>query len=739
MLRKTISVLISAGILFSINNVMAEGNSPKNNNSSTTSSPSLDLSPLRNLNTVDNPMDKDYDYHQAFKKLDVNQLKKDMQALLTQSQDWWPADYGNYGPFFIRLSWHDAGTYRISDGRGGANRGQQRFSPLNSWPDNVNLDKARQLLWPLKQKYGNAVSWSDLIVLAGTVSLESMGMKPIGFAFGREDDWQGDDTNWGASPEVLSSNVKNGKLLKPFSATQMGLIYVNPEGPDGKPDRAGAASGIRQAFGGMGMTDEETVALIAGGHAFGKAHGAAPANKYVGPAPDKAPIEQQGFGWQNSYKSGKGADAIGSGLEGAWTSSPTMWNYDYLRNLYTLNWQLTKSPSGAHQWAPTNATQQNMVPDAYKSDVTHKPMMFTTDLALKEDPVFNKYAEEFYKNPQEFQKAFANAWFKLTHRDMGPKSRYMGPWIPQQDFIWQDPLPKANYKQVSPQDIAQLKKDILSSGLTNSQLVRTAWDSASTYRKTDYRGGSNGGRIALAPEKDWAINEPAQLAKVLTKLKAIQTNFNNSKKDGTKVSLADLIVLGGNTAIEQAAKNAGYNIQVPFTPGRTDATQEQTDIAATNYLKTKSDGFINYTDGSENPNKLPQALVEKASMLNLNVPEMTALIGGLRVLNTNYQGSSDGVFTATPGKLNNAYFVNLLDMSTAWKKAAKNGEYIGYDRQTGKQKWTGSSVDLIFGSNSELKAVAQVYAENGNEQKFVNDFVKAWNKVMMLGRFDLQK
>ena len=738
MLKKTVSILIASGILLSINSALADTVAVKSGSNSSISSPSLDLSPLRNLNVVDNPMDKDYNYHQAFKKLDVNQLKKDMQALLTQSQDWWPADFGNYGPFFIRLSWHDAGTYRISDGRGGANRGQQRFSPLNSWPDNVNLDKARQLLWPLKQKYGNTVSWSDLIVLAGTVSLESMGMQPIGFAFGREDDWQGDDTNWGASPEVLSSNVKNGNLLKPFSATQMGLIYVNPEGPDGKPDRTGAASGIRQAFGGMGMNDEETVALIAGGHAFGKAHGAAPANKYVGLPPDKAPIEQQGLGWQSSYKSGKGADAIGSGLEGSWTSSPTMWNYDFFKNLYSLNWKLTQSPGGAHQWTPTNATAGNMVPDAYNSDVSHKPMMFTTDLALKEDPVYNKYAQEFYKNPQEFKEAFANAWFKLTHRDMGPKSRYMGPWVPKTDFIWQDPVPKANYKQVSQQDIAQLKKDILSSGLTVNDLVKTAWASASTYRKTDYRGGSNGARIALAPEKDWAMNDPQQLAKVLAKLKTIQNNFNNNKKDGTKVSLADLIVLGGNTAIEEAAKKAGYPVQVPFTPGRTDATQQQTDVTSTNYLKTKSDGFINYTDGSENPNKLPQALVEKASMLNLSVPEMTVLVGGLRTLNVNYKNSRDGVLTATPGNLNNAFFINLLDMSTAWKKSGKNGEYIGYDRKTGKQKWTASSVDLIFGSNSELKAVAQVYAENGNQQKFINDFIKAWNKVMMLGRFDLQ-
>lgn len=734
MLKKIVVVLGVSGLLLSVGNAMADSITPEN---TSVSPQSLDLSPLRNLNVVDNPMDKDYSYHEAFKKLDVNQLKKDMQKLLTQSQDWWPADFGNYGPFFIRLSWHDAGTYRLSDGRGGANRGQQRFSPLNSWPDNVNLDKARQLLWPLKQKYGNAVSWSDLIVLAGTVSLESMGMQPIGFAFGRQDDWQSDNTNWGLSPEELSSNVINGKLATQYSATQMGLIYVNPEGPDGKPDKVGAGSDIRQAFGGMGMNDRETVALIAGGHTFGKTHGAAPSNKYSGPAPDKAPIEQQGLGWKNSYGTGVGDDAIGSGLEGSWTSTPTAWNHDFLNNLYNLDWKLTKSPAGANQWTPISAKGVK-VPDAENPNSYHKPIMFTTDLALKEDPIYNKYAQEFYKNPAEFKQAFAEAWFKLTHRDMGPKSRYMGPWVPQENFIWQDPTPKADYKPVSQQDLAQLKKEILNSGLTTSELVKTAWASASSYRKTDYRGGSDGARIALAPEKDWAMNEPAELNKVLAKLKDIQSKFNNSKKDGTKVSLADLIVLGGNTAIEQAAKKAGYALQIPFVSGRTDATQAQTDVATTDYLKTKSDGFINYTDGSVSANKLPQALVEKASMLNLDVPEMTVLVGGLRALDANYKDSKDGVLTSTPGELNNAFFVNLLDMSTAWKKSAKDGEYIGYDRKSGKQKWTASSVDLIFGSNSELKAVAQVYAENGNQQKFINDFANAWNKTMMLGRFDLQ-
>ncbi len=733
MYKKILKVIGISGALVSANSTNAGTNAK-----TIVTAPTLNLAPLRNLNLVDNPMDKDYKYHQAFKKLDVNQLKKDMEALLTQQQDWWPADFGNYGPLFVRLSWHDAGTYRIYDGRGGANRGQQRFSPLNSWPDNVNLDKARQLLWPLKQKYGNSLSWSDLIALAGTVSIEAMGVKPIGFAFGRDDDWQGDDTNWGVSPEVLSSNVTKGELAKPFSATQMGLIYVNPEGPDGDPDPKKAAPQIRKTFAGMGMTDEETVALIAGGHAFGKAHGAADPTKYVDVAPDKAPIEQQGLGWKNNYKTGVGSDTIGSGLEGAWTSSPTKWSNDYLTNLHTLKWTKTKSPGGAHQWEPTNAKAVHMVPDASNPDKLHKPMMFTTDLALKQDPSYSKYAEEFYKNPEKLKSAFARAWFKLTHRDMGPKSRYIGPWIPSDDFNWQDPVPKANYKQVTQADIAELKAKILGSGISNQDLVRTAWASAENYRKTDYRGGTNGARIALAPEKDWDMNAPEHIQKVIAKLKSIQNDFDNSKKDGTKVSLADLIVLGGNAAIEMAAKSAGYIANVPFVAGRTDATAEQTDVSSFNQLKTKSDGFINYTDGSIDTNLLPQALIEKASMLSLNIPEMTVLIGGLRSLNVNYKNSQDGVFTETPGKLNNAYFVNLLDMSTRWEKSKTSDKYIGYDRKANTPKWTASSVDLIFGSNSELKAVAQVYAENGNEQKFVNDFVNAWSKVMMLGCFDIQ-
>lgn len=738
MLKKIVTVFGVSGLILSSSNAIAQ-DAVKND--AAVSPQSLNLTPLRNLNAIDSPMGKDYSYSEAFKKLDVKALKKDMTDLLTQSQDWWPADFNNYGPFFIRLSWHDAGTYRVSDGRGGANRGQQRFSPLNSWPDNVNLDKARQLLWPIKQKYGNTVSWSDLIVLAGTVSLESMGVEPTGFAFGRQDDWQGDDTSWGVSPEVLSSNVKDGKLNPAYSATQMGLIYVNPEGPDGKPDVKAAGSAIRQAFSGMGMDDRETVALIAGGHAFGKTHGAVPEKnieKDIGPAPDKAPIEQQGLGWHNSYGTGVGEDTMGSGLEGSWTSTPTQWNSTFLNNLYNLDWKKTLSPAGAHQWTPTDAKATNMVPDAHKEGVTHKPMMFTTDLALKEDESYNKYAQEFYKDPAEFKKSFAEAWFKLTHRDMGPTSRYMGSWTPKQTFVWQDPVPVADYKQVSDQDVSKLKEEIAKSGLSVQQLIKTAWASASTYRKTDYRGGANGARIALAPEKDWAINEPENLEIVLTKLKEIQTNYNDNAKDGTKISLADLIVLAGNMSVEEAANEAGFKVKVPFVPGRTDATQEQTDVESIGYLKTKSDGFVNYTDGSVSSDQLPQALVEKASMLNLNVPEMTVLVGGLRALDVNYKDSQEGVFTSKPGKLNNSYFVNLLNMSTAWKKSDKAGEYIGYSRKSGDARWTASSVDLIFGSNSELKAVAQVYAENGNEQKFVNDFAKAWHKVMMNGRFDVQ-
>ena len=732
MLKKIVVALGMSSALLATSAMAEDANSPQN----------LNLAPLRNLNAMDNPLGADYNYRESFKKVDIKALKKDMEDLFTKSQDWWPADFGNYAPFFVRLSWHDSGTYRLSDGRGGANRGQQRFSPLNSWPDNVNLDKARQLLWPIKQKYGNEVSWSDLIVLAGTVSLESMGMEPIGFAFGRQDDWQGDDTNWGLSPEeIMSSNVRDGKLDPAYSATQMGLIYVNPEGPGGKPDVKAAGSAIRQAFAGMGMNDRETVALIAGGHAFGKTHGAVPEKDVkadIGPAPDKAPIEQQGLGWHNTYCTGAGDDAMGSGLEGSWTSTPTQWNSTFLNNLYNLDWKKTLSPAGAHQWTPTDAKDVNMVPDAHKEGITHKPMMFTTDLALKEDKSYNKYAQEFYKDPAEFKKAFAEAWFKLTHRDMGPASRYMGSWAPKQTFIWQDPVPAADYKQVSEQDIISLKEAISKSGLSAQQLVKTAWASASTYRKTDYRGGANGARIALAPEKDWAMNEPKNLEVVLTKLKEIQANYNDNATDGTKISLADLIVLAGNMAVEEAANEAGFKVDVPFVPGRTDATQEQTDVDTINYLKTKSDGFVNYTDGSVSSDQLPQALVEKASVLNLNVPDMTALIGGLRALNVNYQDSQEGVLTNNAGKLDNAYFVNLLDMSTAWKKSDKAGEYIGYDRKSGDDKWTASSVDLIFGSNSELKAVAQVYAENGNEQRFVNDFAKAWHKVMMNGRFDVQ-
>ena len=700
----------------------------------------LNLEPLRNVNSIDSPMGKDYVYAEAFQKLDTEALRKDMIELLTNSQEWWPADFGNYGPFFIRLSWHSAGTYRVTDGRGGADGGQQRFAPLNSWPDNVNLDKARRLLWPIKQKYGDAVSWSDLIVYAGTVSMESMGFKTIGFAFGREDVWQPDDIQWGQSDKIMSSNVgkKNHHLHKPFGADQMGLIYVNPEGPDGNPDPLAAANRIRESFGLMAMNDEETVALIAGGHSFGKAHGAASAD-HLGPAPDVANIDQQGFGWKNSYGTGDGDDTITSGLEGSWTVTPTKWNHNYFENLFTFEWVKTESPAGATQWRPKSKDADNMIPDAQDPNKRHAPMMFTTDLSLREDPTYRKISDRFQNNPEVFEEAFAKAWFKLTHRDMGPRSRYLGPWVPKEVFVWQDPVPPVDYKLVSQQDVVALKSEILKSGLTVSELVQTAWASASTYRDTDMRGGANGARILLLPEKNWPVNEPKQLAKVTEKLKIIQEKFNSSQSNGMKISMADIIVLGGAAGIEQAAKSAGYEVQVPFTPGRTDATQAQTDVKSFKYLEPKADGFINYFDESKNTQSPPQMLVNKASMLNLNIPEMVVLVGGMRVLSTNYKDSSDGVFTDKPGTLNNEFFVNLLDMSTVWKRSKTvPGQYEGYDRKTNKLKWTATSVDLIFGSNSELRAVAEVYAAKNNDQKFINDFVNAWVKVMMLGRFNVK-
>lgn len=699
----------------------------------------LDLSPLRQPNATSNPMGEKFNYAEEFNSLDLNAVIEDLKKLMTTSQDWWPADYGNYGPLFIRMSWHAAGTYRIYDGRGGANGGFQRFAPQNSWPDNANLDKARRLLWPIKQKYGRKISWADLLVLAGNVAMESMGFKTIGFAGGREDAWEAININWGPEGKWLESKRqdKDGKLEKPLAATVMGLIYVNPEGPNGVPDPLAAAEKIRETFGRMAMNDEETVALIAGGHAFGKTHGAA-SGKYLGPAPEAAGIEEQGFGWKNSYGSGKGKDTITSGLEGAWTVTPTHWSHNYLQNLFNFNWVKTKSPGGAIQWVPENSNASSMVPDAFDPSKRHAPVMLTTDLALKFDPVYSKIAKRFLDNPKEFDDAFARAWFKLIHRDMGPRSRYLGSLVPKEVMIWQDPVPPVDYKLVDANDIANLKGKILNSGLTTSELVKTAWASASTFRGTDMRGGANGARIRLAPQKDWPANDPQELAKVLKTLESIQNNFNNAQADGKKISLADLIVLGGNAAIEQAAKQAGYDIIVPFMPGRTDATQGMTDVKSFEVLEPKADGFRNYFDKSNNMSP-PEMLVEKANLLKLSVPEMTVLVGGMRVLNANTGQNQYGVFTDKPGTLNNDFFINLLSMSTEWKKSSETeGIYEGYDRKTGKLKWKATSVDLIFGANSELRAVAEAYATDDAKDKFIQDFVNAWVKVMTADRFDIK-
>ncbi|EAW2447440.1 catalase/peroxidase HPI [Salmonella enterica subsp. diarizonae serovar 61:l,v:1,5,7] len=699
----------------------------------------LDLSSLRLHDVESNPYGANFNYAKEFNSLDLTAVKKDIKTLLTTSQDWWPADYGNYGPFFIRMAWHGAGTYRVYDGRGGADGGQQRFAPLNSWPDNVNLDKARRLLWPIKKKYGEKISWGDLMVLTGNVALESMGFKTLGFAGGREDDWQSDLVYWGAGPKLLSDNRdKKGKLEKPLAATQMGLIYVNPEGPNGKPDPLASAKDIREAFAGMAMNDEETVALIAGGHTFGKAHGAASPAKCVGPAPAEAGVEEQGLGWINKCGTGNGKDTISSGLEGAWSADPTHFTMQYLNNLYKHDWVLTKSPAGAWQWKPKDA--KNIVPDAADPSKFHPLMMFTTDIALKVDPAYEKISRRFMEHPEEFKQAFARAWFKLTNRDMGPKARYLGAEIPKEDFIWQDPLPVAEYKMIENQDIMSLKEKIIKSGLSDSMLIRTAWASASTFRGTDFRGGDNGARIRLEPQKNWAVNDPAELNHVLKTLENIQSNFNKNRTDGKQVSLADLIVLGGNTAIEDAAKRAGYDIHVPFTPGRTDASQSQTDIHSFSVLEPTADGFRNYYDAKRNKKSPTELLVDRANKLELTVPEMTALIGGLRVLGANSGNSHAGVLTRNPGVLSNDFFVNLLDMSTKWTKSTKNqGYFDGFDRKTGKLEWTASPVDLIFGSNSELRAVAEVYASDDAHEKFVHDFVNAWTKVMNLDRFDLRK
>ena len=698
----------------------------------------LNLKILHQNPSVIKPMDKDFNYAEEFKKLDFHALKKDLYELMTSSQQWWPADYGNYGPLFIRMAWHSAGTYRIADGRGGASSGNQRFAPLNSWPDNVNLDKARRLLWPIKKKYGNRISWADLMILAGNCALELMGFKTFGFGGGRVDTWEAEeDVYWGPESEWLGDERHSGEreLESPLAATQMGLIYVNPEGPNGEPNVLAAAKDIRQAFGRMGMTDEETVALIAGGHTFGKAHGAADPSKYVGPEPEAAPVEEQGLGWKNSYGTGKGPDTITSGLEGAWTPTPTRWDNTFLETLFKYDWNLEKSPAGAWQWVATDPEAANLVPDAHDPSKRHAPIMFTTDLALRMDPVFGPIARRFKDNPEELADAFARAWFKLTHRDMGPKSRYLGPEVPEEDLLWQDPLPPLDHELIDDEDTAELKGRILASGLSISELVYTAWSSASTFRGSDKRGGANGARIRLLPQKDWEINRPAQLVRVLQILKGIKNDFNGSEKGGKRVSLADLIVLGGCAAIEQAAKNAGYDIGVPFTPGRVDATQEQTDVKSFAVLEPLADGFRNYVrSGCNIPSEY--MLVDKAQLLRLTAPEMTVLVGGMRMLGANYGGTKHGVFTERAGVLCNDFFVNLLDMSIHWQPVSEN-LFEGRDRGTGQLKWTATRVDLIFGSNSQLRAQAEFYAQDDNQEKFVHDFVAAWNKVMNLDRFDV--
>ncbi|MFZ5927192.1 MAG: catalase/peroxidase HPI [Acidobacteriota bacterium] len=701
----------------------------------------LDLSPLRAHSPQSNPYGREFDYAKEFATLDLKAVKQDIQKALTTSQDWWPADYGHYGPLIIRMAWHSAGTYRTLDGRGGADGGQQRFDPLNSWPDNANLDKARRLLWPVKQKYGRKISWADLMVLAGNVALESMGFKTIGFAGGRIDDWEPDHVYWGPEQKMLDDKRYSGErnLARPLAAVQMGLIYVNPEGPNGKPDPLAAAKDIRETFGRMAMNDEETVALIAGGHTFGKAHGAHDPGKCLGPEPAAAPVELQGLGWDNRCGKGNAGDTITSGLEGAWTASPIQWTHQYLDNLFRFEWVQTKSPAGAIQWVPARNQAANLVPDAHDADKRHAPMMFTTDLALKFDPVYRDIAMRFWQNPEEFRLAFAKAWFKLTHRDLGPRSRYLGSEVPSEEFLWQDPLPKLDHAVIDAKDMAQLKSKILASGLTVPELVRTAWASAASFRASDMRGGANGARIRLAPMKDWEANNPAELARVIQRLESIQQEFNGSQKGGKKVSIADLIVLGGAAAVEKAARDAGVNVQVPFTPGRVDATQEQTDVHSFSMLEPTADGFRNYyRKGHFFPPA--EALVDRANQLRLTVPEMTVLVGGLRALNANAGGASHGVFTSRPGVLTNDFFVNLLDMSTKWtKSASQEGVYEGRDRKTNELKWTATTVDLIFGSNSELRAIAEVYAASDAREKFVRDFVAAWAKVMDLDRFDLRR
>jgi len=722
----------------------------------------LKLNILRQHSSLSNPMDAEFDYAKAFKSLDLEALKKDLHALMTDSQDWWPADFGHYGGLFIRMAWHSAGTYRVFDGRGGAAAGQQRFAPLNSWPDNVSLDKARRLLWPIKQKYGKNISWADLMILTGNVALESMGFKTFGFAGGREDVWEPqEDVYWGSEDKWLGSDIRyaegspgvgghgvvntdddpKGKvharnLEKPLAAAHMGLIYVNPEGPDGTPDPVAAAKDIRDTFGRMAMNDEETVALIAGGHTFGKTHGAAPST-HVGKEPEAAGIELQGFGWSNSYASGKGADTITSGLEVTWTKTPTQWSNNFFENLFAFEWELTKSPAGAHQWVAKNADA--IIPDAYDKTKKHKPMMLTTDMSLRLDPVYEKISRNFLKNPDAFADAFARAWFKLTHRDMGPRVRYLGNDVPKEELLWQDPIPAVNHTLIDDHDAKTLKAKTLEAGLSVTELVSTAWASASTFRGSDKRGGANGARIRLAPQKDWKVNNPAQLKKVLDKLESIQKEFNGAQKSGKKVSLADMIVLAGGAAVEKAAKDAGVSVTVPFTAGRMDASQEQTDVESVGFLEPAADGFRNYRQ-SRSFASTEELLIDKAQLLTLTAPELTVLVGGMRALNTNFDGSKYGVFTQTPGKLTNDFFINLLDMNTAWKATGEDKElYTGTDRKTGKATWTATRADLVFGSNSELRAVAEVYGSKDAKEKFVKDFVAAWTKVMNLDRFDLKK
>lgn len=721
----------------------------------------LKLNILRQHSSLSNPMGDDFDYAEAFNSLDYEGLKKDLHALMTDSQDWWPADFGHYGGLFIRMAWHSAGTYRVGDGRGGAGQGQQRFAPLNSWPDNVSLDKARRLLWPIKQKYGNKISWADLMILTGNVALESMGFKTFGFAGGREDVWEAsEDVYWGSETTWLGNDERYSRgqegvaaqgvvssdedadgqkhsrdLEKPLAAAHMGLIYVNPEGPDGNPDPIAAAKDIRDTFARMAMDDEETVALIAGGHTFGKTHGAA-SSDYVGKEPEAADLETQGFGWNNSFGSGKGPDTITSGLEVTWTTTPTKWSNNFFENLFGFEWELTKSPGGAHQWVAK--TDQEIIPDAFDPSKKHKPTMLTTDLSLRFDPAYEKISRRFLENPDAFADAFARAWFKLTHRDMGPKARYLGPEVPKEELIWQDPVPAIDYHLVDKNDIETLKSNILATGLTVGELVSTAWASASTFRGGDKRGGANGARIRLTPQRYWQANNPAQLDKVLSALEKVQKQFNDSQSNGKKVSIADLIVLAGVAAIEKSVKDAGLNnIEVPFTPGRTDATQAQTEVASFAFMEPIADGFRNYKKG-HSVASTEELLVDKAQLLTLTAPEMTVLVGGLRALNANYDGSNHGVLTQTPGQLTNDFFVNLLDMRTAWKATNQDKElYEGQDRQTGVTKWTATRADLVFGSNAELRAIAEVYASADAKEKFANDFVAAWNKVMNLDRFDL--